>query len=278
MIDAHTHLHWCKPAFRSLGLQAVNNIAVCATHPSDWKDVVDLWRQHQNKIVPFVGVHPWYVSSALVQEQESMAAAGAGEQQLHAADEDRLISSLTDRLEKILVEADNMGRIHVGEIGLDKMKAKRDKTKQNGFELQKKFFRAQLRLAARLGRGVQVHAVKANTALVEEYKALGSAPPDGTTGQRHGLYPPFTCLHSYSCGADMVEQLYAPGILSPVSILALPASHKGDKLYIPDENPALVRVSSVGSCGELCIADRDGGKIYMRDDDLGVWVDVMWGR
>ena len=64
----------------------------------------------------------------------------------------------------------------------------------------------------------------------------------------------------------------------PLHILPPPIT-RGDKIYIPDEDPSVWRVSSVGSCGEggsRGSADRDGDKIYKRGDVLGVGGVALW--
>ncbi len=119
LLDAHNHT----------GVHITGgypHISICnGTGPDDWKDLKTLALSSPEKVIPYYGVHPWYIDSA-------------GED---------FIDQLTAYLEE------NAGG--VGEIGLDRSKGRPD------IDLQKKSFILQLEKAAELILPVTVHCVRA---------------------------------------------------------------------------------------------------------------------
>lgn len=128
----------------------------CSTGPADWRNVLDLARSDA-RYTPCFGVHPWFAGSA----------GGAWLEELEG-----LLRSVPSG---------------VGEIGLDAVKG------QAG---QEEIFKAQLELAARLGRPAAVHCVRA----WDSMPALLSA----------ARLPAFM-LHAYGGPAGLVPGLAAAG-------------------------------------------------------------------
>ena len=99
------------------------------------------------------------------------------------------------------------------------------------------------------------------------------------------IYPPeFT---TFPHAQDVpVDTSYVPEILSPPHFTP-PLITRGGKIYIPNENPSVVRASSEGSCGGrgMGSADRDGVKFtsaamfWVLEDGIMcvMWGGVKWG-
>lgn len=125
-IDAHCHLQDPRLAADLVGVfqraTAAGVLAwvVCGTSESDWDAVLELGRDHPG-VVPMLGLHPWYVPSAL--------------------------PGWEDRLEKQLQESG----AGLGECGLDFAVEGSDPV------LQEHCFRAQVRLARDLDRPLSIH-------------------------------------------------------------------------------------------------------------------------
>ena len=117
-IDAHCHL-LKESEFSDARLVGVERILVNSARPTDWEKVENI-----KGIIPGIGIHPWYVKEAVDNWEEKM--------------EKRLIENPT---------------LHVGEIGLDKLKP--------DFSHQKQIFLSQLKLAQKYGRVASIHCVKA---------------------------------------------------------------------------------------------------------------------
>ena len=106
---------------------------VCnATSQNDWQQVLNI---ANDKIVPCIGIHPWYLSSASEDWESQM---------------------------RELVRRPN---VHVGEIGLDNYKVKISPK-----PLQEEFFRKQLQIAKDFGKVANVHCVSAYGKLVKVVK------------------------------------------------------------------------------------------------------------
>ncbi|MGN0919761.1 MAG: TatD family hydrolase [Alphaproteobacteria bacterium] len=117
-IDAHCHLLE-ESEFQDARLVGVERIWVNSAQPSDWDKVMGL-----KSIIPSIGIHPWFVAKA------------TGDWAL--------------KMEKKLTENPSL---HVGEIGLDKLKP--------DFEKQKRVFLTQLKLAQKYNRVASIHCVRA---------------------------------------------------------------------------------------------------------------------
>ncbi len=124
-VDAHLHI----TDFEYSEYEALDEAELlfsCSADRSDWIKLKQLSDEH-SKIIPFYGIHPWFLDSYDISE-----------------------------LEKYLIENPKAG---VGEIGLDG-------TKEN-MDFQKKIFSEQLNLAGKLNRVSNVHMVRSEQYVLE---------------------------------------------------------------------------------------------------------------
>lgn len=178
LFDAHCHaarkVSTLLPPSSGGGMRAR---LVCGVAPADWEVVAD-WAGKWAGTVPAFGIHPWE--------------AGISE------------SGWEEELEAFLLR---IPAAWVGEIGLDAAKVSRVP-----MERQEEVFRRQLRRAARLGRGVNVHCVRADDellrALDEEYFSAGAGCA-------------IKCIvHSFAGAHPMIDRLAARGAYFTVGPLA----------------------------------------------------------
>lgn len=126
-IDAHCHL--------TAPVQSVENGGyICnATRPSDWSCVLKFAKQNKN-VAPCVGVHPWYMATA--------------------------IGNWAQDMRDILIATPNA---MVGEIGLD--------CARDNIALQMSVFITQIEIAAQLHRAIHVHCVRAWDKIAQIFRA-----------------------------------------------------------------------------------------------------------
>lgn len=148
MIDAHDHLQDLRP-LADLGdvMQRAEEAGVLrmicnAGKMSDWQDVLQLVQKYPGRVIPALGVHPWYVSE-----------------------------TARDWMEQLLMILQQNPSALVGETGLDRFKEPRDE------EEQEKFFRAHLQVGFELQRSVVIHCVRAWDWLLHILKTTSSLPP-----------------------------------------------------------------------------------------------------
>ncbi len=131
LIDAHNHIQdqvfdSDRTAVLALALENGVGVFLCnATCEDDWDLVLDLYDKLPQRIIPCLGIHPWYV--------------------------DRITTGWVDKLENILERSGAL----IGEIGLDRWRPQRDE------QLQEEVFIKQMVLANRLNRPVIIHCLKA---------------------------------------------------------------------------------------------------------------------
>lgn len=131
LFDSHCHLH--DPRLDSVRDEViaravgagVRGCMVCGTHPGDWDAVAALGSRAGFEIKNAFGVHPWYAEG--------------------------LPEGWLDRLRSFLLVFPDAA---VGEIGLDGIRAKSPSA------MSREVLRAQLGLAAELGRPVVLHGAK----------------------------------------------------------------------------------------------------------------------
>lgn len=130
MIDAHNHLQdeafqTCREdIFDFLTQQQVEKWVVNGTTEADWNDVARL-AERQSSVLPFFGLHPWYLHEATV--------------------------GWEDKLCNLLKEYPTSG---VGEIGLDKW------LRNPNLPQQERFFLKQWRIASEFQRPVTIHCLR----------------------------------------------------------------------------------------------------------------------
>lgn len=144
LFDAHCHLHDARlDPFRETALAearaaGILGFACCGTEEADWSAVLALAAREPG-VVPFLGLHPWSVATA--------------------------VPGWLDRLEALLAARPWVG---VGEAGLDL--GRRDLAPP---EEQEAALLAQLHLARRLGRPIALHGVRAWGRLLALLTPLG---------------------------------------------------------------------------------------------------------
>jgi TatD DNase family protein len=149
LFDAHCHLHdprldpWRESALAEARGVGVEGWACCAADESEWPAVLALARDEPG-VVPSLGLHPWYVSSAQPGWQT--------------------------RLAQALEAAPWAG---VGEAGLDKARRGRGMA---SLEEQERALMDQARLARDLGRPLSLHGVRAWGRILELLRPLGQHP------------------------------------------------------------------------------------------------------
>ncbi len=144
-LDAHLHLQtipWNYCFAETQGRAIIRSFlvkggkSICnGTSPLDWELVLELSKLFPGEIVPYYGVHPWYV--------------------------DALPEDWLDHLNSCLVKNGS----GIGEIGLD-----RSASSKAFFDHQMDVFKAQLNLAVSLNIPVAIHCVRAWGILLEILK------------------------------------------------------------------------------------------------------------
>lgn len=123
MVDAHRHLDSTK-------LSPDVPCVLVSRGPDEWSKILELLRNDPQKNHYYsVGVHPWFISEAIIAHQES-----------HLNQLEAIISMNPE--------------LHLGEIGLDSCI-------QVSMDIQHEFLRKQLYLAHKYQRKVSLHCVKA---------------------------------------------------------------------------------------------------------------------
>ena len=169
LFDAHLHLQDPRLAHDTPALLAcardagIVGLGCCGTRPGDWDAVAALAGETALSVVPAFGVHPWYA--------------------------DRLDAQWSDRLEQFLIA---MPGALVGETGLDALRTEVDS------ELQMAVFKEQLALAARLGRPVVIHCVRAWGDLLGCLRPVAARLPG-------------FMIHAFSASCEVMHELLAMG-------------------------------------------------------------------
>lgn len=139
-MDSHIHLQDYNANNTTEIIQAAEAcgvdkfIAVSSTE-DQWADVLKLAQTYPNKIIPALGIHPWYIG--------------------------QLCNGWEERLENLLLQNP---QALIGECGLDRIK-------NSEFAVQGKVFKTQLELAHKYRRSLLIHAVKA-TEWLEDFWTL----------------------------------------------------------------------------------------------------------
>ncbi|MCK5153066.1 MAG: TatD family hydrolase [Spirochaetales bacterium] len=181
-LDAHLHLQtipWNScfndlpgrdliKSFLVKGSQSICN----GTSPLDWELVASLTKLYPEELVPFYGVHPWYV--------------------------DALPENWLYNLESCLVDS----HAGLGEIGLD-----RACSSKASFDHQQDVFTAQLDLAVSLNLPVSLHCVRSWGVLLEilQDKILIKIADD-----KYSRIP--VMIHSFSGSLETMKQLIDIGV------------------------------------------------------------------
>jgi len=207
MFDAHTHLQderldGCRDAVIAAALAAgVRGACCCGSSPDDWEKVGAL-RHAAFHILPAFGVHPWYAGN--------------------------LATDWLDRLEERLVQHPESP---VGEIGIDGL---RD---EPPVEVQRQVLRAQLELAVRLRRPVELHGARAWGELLAILQPFAPRLPGFVA-------------HAFSGSREVLREILARGgFVSFAGSVCNPASRRvreaaaavpSDRLLLETDTPDLL--------------------------------------
>ena len=146
-IDSHNHLqHYGSTKDKIIALSAERGCAtflVNSVRMEEWEDVLALAGRSDCRVVPFIGIHPWYAT-----------AYGEG-------NPDPFI------LFEQSVRQNNCG---IGEIGLDRMR------QEVSLAEQVQVFQRQLGLAVKYDRPVTVHSVRAYNEVLTVLRGLPELP------------------------------------------------------------------------------------------------------
>eukprot|EP00581_Thalassiosira_minuscula_P011061 CAMPEP_0183715888 /NCGR_PEP_ID=MMETSP0737-20130205/9968_1 /TAXON_ID=385413 /ORGANISM="Thalassiosira miniscula, Strain CCMP1093" /LENGTH=442 /DNA_ID=CAMNT_0025945061 /DNA_START=210 /DNA_END=1538 /DNA_ORIENTATION=+ len=183
----------------------------CAVSPLDWKDSLD-YASQSPRILPALGVHPWYLSDIMVDISDTDISDENLEQYLKW----EWLSDLEHNLSK-------HPHMLVGEIGLCKMaRFVREFPKDRGgkataLQLQKMVFRKQLELAAKWSRPVTVHCVNAHGIFMEVMRNILVEAKESCKGEEiqeakllwRKAFPPAIAMHSFTGTAHHVGEILA---------------------------------------------------------------------
>ena len=216
--DAHVHLQAFPEAVlpqvmaraRAAG---VVRFGCCGTSPSDWDRVIAIAKSEPG-VEPSCGLHPW-----------------------HAADP-ATPGDWLKRLEALLAAH---AELDVGEIGLDALRPDP--------EAQMRAFAAQLALAAREGRGVALHVVRAHAEMIAALRPVAGALPR-------------ILLHAASCSPEVwreYERLGACVSVGPV-VLNPRATRVRELARIVPEDRLLFETDSPDMAVNGCAVAELGGR------------------
>jgi Tat protein secretion system quality control protein TatD with DNase activity len=143
---------------------------------------------------------------------------------------------------------------------------------------QRAVLRAQLRVAAEMGRAVSVHGVQAHGALYDEFRAMwaegeggaegaaerkdggskrrrGGKASRGTMAPSRGRFPPRICLHSFSGGVDALKPWFARS--TPAAVYVSLSTANNLRASSRRRAPAAGEASSPGpDAGDLAAEER----------------------
>ena len=138
LCDAHNHLHdkrlkpYRQQIFDSMEALGITKCVVNGTHPDDWEDVLELWEEHPDVVIPALGLHPW-----------------------------RVHDRPDDWFQRLTGYVAQSSKICIGECGLDRW------IRNPNIAAQKKCFTHQLELAAAHNRPISIHCLKAWGPLID---------------------------------------------------------------------------------------------------------------
>jgi len=183
----------------------------CAVSPLDWENALE-YASRSQKILPALGVHPWYLGDILADIDNS--------------DDDQDIERYLkwEWLADLEAHLSEHPRALVGEIGMCKMaRFVREFPKEKGgkamaLQLQKLVFRKQLELASKWSRPVTVHCVNAHGLFMEVLRNTLEEAKESCEGGLETrdakklwrrMFPPSIAMHSFTGTAHHVGEILA---------------------------------------------------------------------
>ena len=233
LVDTHGHPHLQREVqyashdddgiddYYSTMMQSIAGESVvsltCAVSPLDWKVALE-YASQSSRILPALGIHPWYLGDILVNDNNMDKNNKEGQSNnIERYIDWRWLNDLETHLSE-------HPRLIIGEIGLCKMaRFVRDFPKNNGgkstaIALQKLVFSKQLQLAARWLRPVTVHCVDAHGMFMETlWEILRQVKEDSCPeevkedGKKHWrtAFPSAIAMHSFTGTAHQVNEILA---------------------------------------------------------------------
>ena len=139
--DSHCHLQDDKiknaqQIIKELKNEGFVRVVCASSNPEDWEKVAEIAIENPDFVIPAFGLHPWHIKEAE--------------------------KNWLETLEKMLVL---FPKAQIGECGLDRLKAPE-------WEAQEEIFLAQIELARRFNRSLNIHALKAENEFQPLWKKL----------------------------------------------------------------------------------------------------------
>lgn len=189
----------------------------CSVEPADFEATLK-YAATSDSILPALGVHPWYIENL---PGYSLSPSQNTDTNDENVDFDNVDSAWLVPMENLLLEHPNC---LVGEIGLCKMAKwvrKHPDGKSAAMAIQKRIFKKQMLLAAKLRRPVSVHCVNSHGIFMDAIKELielKANERDATKTEskdsncssddsRRFLLPPAIAMHSFTGTAHHVKEL-----------------------------------------------------------------------
>ncbi|KAJ2615632.1 Cut9-interacting protein scn1 [Coemansia sp. RSA 1365] len=180
--DVHCHIHEAPEELSVLSAKQnpTTQIVFCiqATKYTDWNDVIQLKQRYSDRVIPALGLHPWFVERLLTGE---------------------IPETWAEELRELLALHGGI----LGECGLDKAARSPKTHKLYPIEAQIHILKTQIGIAHELNIPISLHCVRAFGVLAEILSEV----------EEKQILPPRIMLHSYSGSPDMLKQIFLKGKL-----------------------------------------------------------------
>ncbi|KAJ3269819.1 hypothetical protein HK104_005060, partial [Borealophlyctis nickersoniae] len=156
-VDVHNHVIDTPDTLHLVPTLQTPKMILMGTRPEDWDAVADAAAKWPDRIIPAFGTHPWFAHT--VPPPPSASESTSLEE-----------TNLWTRLRHLLT---THPMAMVGEIGIDGVARDRSTGVKYPFDHQMSVFRAQMDIAAELGRPVNVHVVQCHGHLLNYLMEIG---------------------------------------------------------------------------------------------------------
>lgn len=207
--DAHAHLQEDEISHDLTGMmsrwQAVGGreIVCCGIHEQDWGKVLEISRSHGKRVLPCIGLHPWFVHKA-------------------SSRWERTLEGLLDGHPEV---------VGIGEIGLDFVLKKLDR------DLQEGVFITQLEMAKAHRLPVSIHVRKAWDRLIQILKKVGPLPAGGLVHAYSGSAEMIPQLEKMGLHISFSGSVTHPGNRKARRALTVVS---WDRLLLETDSPAIL--------------------------------------